>query len=441
MPFILTILILAETSFNAYSMIAGIRHDWGYPERQYYDGHYADISKLVDQTKAENDQVYRLENLDRVSRNDSFIYGYSGVTMFSSIRNRHSSEYLHQLGYRSLGSNLNITYENNTLLMDSILGIKYNLSKEKISKYGFEKKAQSGEYTLYENKYALPLGFLTDKTIYEKNAVVNQTALLAHIAGEKEKLFSFVDAKQTNIENLVEENEDGVYTYSEIEPAEPRVIEWSVKVPANSQAYFSITPTDFNYMSKTDIKMTINGVTRQNNLTDNGQYYDLGYHEKEETVKIKAVFSDKEKSKIKIFKPDVAVLDIPKFEKVMEKARNTGVDFETTGRTAKTSVELKQDQVILTTIPYDKGWTAYIDGKKTKIPTFKDAFLTIPVPKGKHTVEFVFLPQGFKAGAALFISCNLLFIAYVYVLNRKKKIGTVQDIVMPSDNLMNGETK
>ncbi|WP_086315248.1 hypothetical protein A5821_002690 [Enterococcus sp. 7F3_DIV0205] len=441
LPIILTVLILAETSFNAQRMIAGIRTDWGYPAREYFDKYYPDIKKLVDQTKVENEQLYRLENMDSVSRNDSFLYGYSGVTMFSSIRNRNSSAYLHQLGFRSFGSNLNISYLNNTLLMDAMLGIKYNISKEKLSKYGFDKKSKSGEYTLYENKYALPLGVLTDEKIYEKNAVANQTALLTHMAGEKEKLFQFVDTKQVGMENLVEEQENGAYIYSEIEPTEENIIEWSVDVPANSQAYFSITPTDFGYMDKTEIELTIEGVSRKSNMVDGGQYHDLGYHKEAKTVNIKAVFRDNDKTKIKIFKPDVVVLDIPKFEEVINKIQKKGVDFKTTGRKAKASVELTEDQVILTTIPFDKGWTAYVDGKRTEIPTFKDAFLTLRVPKGKHTVEFVFLPQGFKLGLGLFISCSLIFLLYTLIDSRNNKRQVVQKVEVGSEGLKNGETK
>lgn len=79
----------------------------------------------------DSDSFYRLENLDPVSANDSINYGYSGISLFSSIRNRNSSSYLDKLGFRSRGTNLNIRYNNNTLLMDGFTGIKYNISKTK----------------------------------------------------------------------------------------------------------------------------------------------------------------------------------------------------------------------------------------------------------------------------------------------------------------------
>ncbi|MGQ4819633.1 YfhO family protein, partial [Enterococcus faecium] len=78
-----------------------------------------DLKNLVDHTKKENDTFYRLENLNGVSANDGINYGYSGISMFSSVRNRHSSTYLNALGFPSRGTNLNIRYQNNTLLMDA----------------------------------------------------------------------------------------------------------------------------------------------------------------------------------------------------------------------------------------------------------------------------------------------------------------------------------
>ncbi|MFD1901888.1 YfhO family protein [Enterococcus termitis] len=198
-PILLAVIMVSEAAFNTKVMIESIKEDWGYAGRTVYDQHYDEINELVEKTKAENDGFYRMENLDPVSRNDSFNYGYSGVTMFSSIRNRHSSAYLNNLGYRSTGSNLNINYGNNTLIMDSLLGIKYNLTKQNApTKYGFKQIASQGEYHLYENENTLPLGVLTDKKIYEKEAVNNQTELISHLSGIEEDLFSFGNVKEKN---------------------------------------------------------------------------------------------------------------------------------------------------------------------------------------------------------------------------------------------------
>lgn len=138
-----------EAFINSDFMVRGVLKDWNYASRSLYTEPYPSIKALVDKTKSDNDTFYRMENLDPVSSNDAFNYGYSGVSMFSSIRNRHSSGYMDQLGFRSRGTSLNIRYQNNTLLADAFTGIKYNIAKTKdLNKYGFTKTQSVGEYNL-----------------------------------------------------------------------------------------------------------------------------------------------------------------------------------------------------------------------------------------------------------------------------------------------------
>ena len=85
--------------------------------------------------------------------------------MFCSIRIRNSSSYLDKLGFRSRGTNLNIRYPNNTLLMDAFTGIKYNISKQNLTKYGFERVGEAGDYKLYQNSNALPLAMIFNRSL------------------------------------------------------------------------------------------------------------------------------------------------------------------------------------------------------------------------------------------------------------------------------------
>lgn len=423
LPVLFVLMMTGEAFLNTKVMIEGIRDDWGYPERKRYDAFYPEINSLVTQANEANETLFRLENLDPVSLDDSFNYGYSGVTMFSSIRNRHSSAYVNALGFRSLGSNLQVQYLNNTLLMDALVGIKYNLAKKDPAKFGFDKIGAKGAYSLYENRFALPLGIITDEGIYEAGAVSNQTELFNYLADTKGELFSFDEAKVADLENvIVTEEEANIISYGEEVPNKPKKVTWLVTVPAHSQGYLSLVPATFNNRLERGaaIKVTVDGNSQSHRVRDYGQYYNIGYSEKATSIKVTATFTGSQK--MTLFKPDVVFLNTQRFEKSVKQIQNKGVKFQTSGRKAKAEVALAQDQVVLTTIPYDKGWRAYIDGKQVEIPTFKDAFLAVPVSAGKHTLEFVFLPQGFLIGAVLFVLCILIFVVYSWSLASRKKL-------------------
>lgn len=420
-PLLFLALMVSEAVFNADAMIQGIGSEWGYPTESAfdYDERSKDIQTLVDKTNEANDGFFRLENLDRLTLNDSFRFGYSGVSMFSSIRNRHSSAYLNNLGYRSLGSNLNIKYENNTLLMDSLLGVKYNLSMQDVQKFGYKKIDEAGDYTLYENQYALPLGILTDDEIFETEAIKSQVGLFNYLSEEEEEMTKVIEPRQVKTENITETQSGNEVVYTGNSLTEPKVITWEVYVPAGQQAYLSMYPSSFSYMEDCGVEVSVNGVSRTNPLISTGQYHDLGYYKEGTTVKVKVSFTGTRV--VKLFRPDVLLIDTQKFEQAVEKINEKGIDIDASGRTATAEVDLEKEQVLFTTIPYDSGWKAYIDGKEVEMPNLNKAFLTLEIPKGKHTIEFVFLPQGFKLGAGLFAGCIALFIGYNGWLYSKRR--------------------
>ncbi|MCB5954980.1 YfhO family protein [Enterococcus sp. CWB-B31] len=426
-PVLLVLLMGVEALFNAKNMVTGILYDWGYPSRVLYAESYDNVKTLTDSTKQEEQNFFRLENLDVESLNTSFNFGSHGVSMFSSIRNRHSSQYLNALGYRSLGTNLTIDYKNNTLLADTLVGVKYNVAKGELLKFGYTKIGKSGEYSLYENEYALPLGIWTDEEIYKSGAVANQTELFNHLSGIKGELFSFGEATLVNSMNAVVTEEEQTISIAETEPNLAKQVTWLVTVPAKQQAYLSLVVINLADSVGIDVKTTVGGVTRKSGLVNSGQYYNLGYFEEPTTVQVTAEISGGQQ-KVELYRPDAVFLDTEHFAEAAGRMQEKGVDFQVEGRRARAEVSLENEQVLLTTIPYDKGWEVYIDGEKAEVKTFKDAFLSVAVLPGEHIIEFVFLPSGFVMGASLFVGCILLFLLYLYWQKRNGRIVAAQPV-------------
>ena len=137
-----------EISLNTYYQIAALDSEWVFPSRQSYNRNLTDIDKLVNETQELNTTFYRTEELLPQTGNDSMKYNYNGISQFSSIRNTTSSSTLDRLGFKSTGTNLNLRYQNNTLLMDSLFAVKYNLSETSVDKFGFNYVDGSGNVSL-----------------------------------------------------------------------------------------------------------------------------------------------------------------------------------------------------------------------------------------------------------------------------------------------------
>ncbi|MFT3934715.1 MAG: YfhO family protein [Chitinophagaceae bacterium] len=69
---------------------------------------------------------------------------------------------------------------------------------------------------------------------------------------------------------------------------------------------------------------------------------------------------------------------------------------------------------VLSEIYYDKGWNAFIDGKKTDYLRVDYALRGLPIPAGEHTIEFKFEPQSYKIGNTLALIASL--VAYILLL-------------------------
>ena len=86
---------------------------------------------------------------------------------------------------------------------------------------------------------------------------------------------------------------------------------------------------------------------------------------------------------------------------------DTSTDDKITG-TLKTSTN---DQTVLTTIPYDKGWNVYVDGEKVETYESLNALLTFDVAgSGEHSVRLEYMPSVYKLGYTVSIIALIAFV-------------------------------
>jgi len=63
-------------------------------------------------------------------------------------------------------------------------------------------------------------------------------------------------------------------------------------------------------------------------------------------------------------------------------------------------------------IPYEKGWSVYVDGKKAETFDVMSAMLGIELESGEHTIELKYIPEGFTAGVCATGGAVLLFVIF-----------------------------
>lgn len=82
-------------------------------------------------------------------------------------------------------------------------------------------------------------------------------------------------------------------------------------------------------------------------------------------------------------------------------------------------IDVSHDGYFITNIPFDKGYTIYIDNKKIDSEIVNTAFLGCPIQSGHHQIKITFEPRGYDF--ALKISALGLVLTIIHFIYERKK--------------------
>ena len=400
---LISLFIMVEMSLNASSQMGGIAQEWGFASRSAYN---RDIPAMESFSAYIGNQFSRTEKLETQTGNDSMKFNYNGISQFSSVRNRSASSTLDKLGFKSSGTNLNLRYANNSILADSLFGIQYNISESPIDKYGFQVVYQKDNLALYENQFSLPIAFASQSVYndvkFNEHTLDNQASFLNQLANVDFDYFSPISYDKTeNTNDLIS------VTSSSNEDAS---IQYQIEVPENSQVYLSFTNLHFSNDKQKKVDILVNG-EKKTFTTDNAfSFFNLGYTKEKKTFNIHVSFPGN--SQVSFESPTFYRLDTQTLTEAIQKIKEQPVTVSTSKNKVFATYDVKQDTSIFFTIPYDKGWSAYQDGKKIEIKQAQTGFMKVNVPKGKGTITLSFIPNGFITGAICSFTSLLLFGIY-----------------------------
>ncbi|MCB8698965.1 YfhO family protein [Streptococcus mitis] len=400
---LISLFIMVEMSLNASSQMDGIAKEWGFASRSAYN---RDIPAMESFSTYIGNQFTRTEKLQTQTGNDSMKFNYNGISQFSSVRNRSASSTSDKLGFKSSGTNLNLRYANNSILADSLFGIQYNISDSPTDKYGFKDIYQKDNLTLYENQYSLPIAFASQSVYndvkFNEHTLDNQASFLNQLANVNFDYFSPIPYEKTeNTDDLI-----SVTSYSN----EDAAIQYQIEVPENSQVYLSFTNLHFSNDKQKKVDILVNG-EKKTFTTDNVfSFFNLGYTKEKKTFNINVSFP--ENSQVSFESPTFYRLDTQTLTEAIQKIKEQPVTVSTSKNKVFATYDVQQDTSIFFTIPYDKGWSAYQDGKKIEIKQAQTGFMKVDIPKGKGTITLSFIPNGFITGAICSFTSLLLFGTY-----------------------------
>lgn len=435
------VFVVAEAGLNGFYQVAGIQKEWNFAGRDYYNQQVNLLNPLAQKIQAlTKNNFARADNTNPDTANDGMKYGYNSISQFSSVRNSNTSNVMRQLGFHTDDTYLNLRYPLNTLLMDSIFSVKYNINQFQPEKFGFTNVSNLTKLSdLTENHEAqslgifVPGGYQNAKFVSGKNKIIkNQTAFVNALGKTNFSFFKEFYPTDEHTSDKITGTGNQVTLTRKTGTTGDVGVTYDIRVPANSQAYLSVPNITYLSDSATNTTISISQISPSGKVTplynyyigtnDTSSFFNLGNYPQTTQLRVSLSFSGN--AQVSFDTTSFWALNTLTYQNEMKKLRKNPVTTKLIKNGAVLNYQAKASGDLFLSIPYDKGWSARLDGKKLtsdKLIKAQGGFIKIHVPAGKHQLTLTFFPQGLKTGILCFIAGILLFIFYDFLARKKNK--------------------
>lgn len=357
---------------------------------------------------------------------DSLLYNYNGVSHSGPAERMFIHKGLCRLGINWF--DMRHWYsEGVPAATDSLLGLKYLISERDLTEEkGFEKKIEMEGTRIYQNPYALSPAILSNADIAElelgNNVFENLNVVWKEMTGKKKNIFTEQkDVTYTLFSDYSNQSVTSRELQESVSSAEiSKNAEEEKDTEKESASYilysFKAEKDGPVYVFDTSIPESARGLgvpaikyvgTYQAGETVEGKFpleTGIGSGELLRGYCVNQVFAYADNE---ILAQYASLLNKRKI------SFNVVHENDLTG-----TFTAKKGQRILFTIPWDEGWTCFIDGRKVPIDKTWDLFMSIEVPEGQHTYEMKFFPAWMMYGIFLSVIAFLGMIVFLVLLKK-----------------------
>ena len=379
---VLCALLVGEAAFHAQRELTRV----GSGARDFYLDYQRDARQLLEEAGAEG--FYRCEIDSESMLNFATYAGARGLALFHSSL---PAELEHFYNGLHVYTNLNtVVYRGVSKLLQDILGQRYlittHFSADSVN--GLVKIGSKNGKTLYENREALPVGFLVSPEIAQwdpsegggmdaENAFVRLACGFPELYRQTEY---FIGRSGVTYKLPIPED-SRCCVLLDLRPEE---IEW--QTPEFQRTYTQYTRFLLEAAAEDPEQYAALRVS-----TDGGEYTGRAY-----------VCSEEDYRRV------IAAL-----------SENRLAQAEAKGNRLSGTIDATRDGMLLLTVPFDPAWEIRVDGQRCEAVRIGGALTGVPLTRGSHSLEMRYLPPGFAAGLVLSILSLVLALCFLLAERRR----------------------
>ena len=303
-----------------------------------------------------------------------------------------------------------------------MMGVRYIVSDSDVPGYTLVKKC--GTTGIYQNKDAAPVMYATDRVMteeeYKKLAFpYNQTVFLEYaVVGEH------TESSDQNIMTAYEPVSLKMANNRTTGGAEQKMMQQE----GQRQILFLRFRVDNAHPNK-DVAVWINGIRNKLRAKDHVYYnenkiftYAVPLKDGEDNISV--TFG---KGKYRLRHVQAYLGSLPERSELLYQSEIQVDKKQTEDNVIQGTIHVKKDGWFITSIPYDKHFKIYIDGKETEIQKVNTAFLGCKIESGNHELKIIYHAPGTTTGKVL----SLIGIAgFLLVLVREKRKQKIQGSIL-----------
>lgn len=387
--------VMVACSVTAEAVSASTDHYVANQTKSSFSIDYDDFKNIQSTVHSKNkDLFFREETTKSRARMDPCWFGYNGVSVFSSMAYEKTANLQKYIGL--YGNKINsYTYNPQTPVYNSLFSLKYIYDKnDYIGENNFYNKvAENNTFSAYENPYFLNIAFPVSQSVKDfdasegKNPVAVQEQLFeaaTGIGGLFNRIYDY-EILYSNLMTVADfEKETESFRLSKLESGSKAAATILFPSPVNGNVYI--------YVSSRNVEnVVVYSPVIQNTMTvSDGYILDLGMHKIGEEISVEIpVKDDVSYAQIEFC---AFTIDEEKFTKGYEKLKEGQIEYERFDETfIKGKYTAEENEILFTSIPYDRSWNVYVDGKKVSsddIIKVSDALLGIKTESGTHEIVF-----------------------------------------------------
>ena len=366
---------------------------------------------------------------------DAMAYGYASVSGYTSCPENIQLEFLDRIGYRKEYESFNIV-NTSFLPADSLLGVRYVLSVYEIP--GLRDVKELGLYngkTVFENPFVLPVAMIVEEGVQEdsKYSAAQENAEKKQVSTEREQdPFAYLE----QIYGELSGQEAGLFVPVTAERNySGGKTEWTLTVPDGNYCLYGnlpwkeamegrlmvsedwgfgyggwLSPSVF-YIPVPEEENSEGGeeavVAEEAGIAESGESFSEADSSAEANAKdaSKTVRVTLEtRGEPQLLDEQFYALDLDRLSEVCAqiRARSSAVrDLAVANGKVSCSVDVAEGQSLVLSVPASKGWTAFVNGKKTPIDTYEGCLVKIPLAQGENHITMQYRVPGMAAGIVM----------------------------------------